>query len=324
MSAQAKNDDLLFSDDPVDLPDETSQQAEPWKILIVDDEPEVHDVTTLALNGFTFADRGLKFVHAYSGAEAKQIAAENPDAALMLLDVVMEDDHAGLNVAKYVRDELHNTAIRIVLRTGQPGQAPERNVIRDYDINDYKEKTELTSQKLFTLMHSCLRSYRDITAIEANKRGLEKVIEASASIFELGAMEKFTSGVMQQLTSLLFLGEDAVYCKSAGLAARCRSNTLEIIAGTGHYDGLVGTDARKTLDPETLADLEEALTRREYIFGDQRYTAFYNSKDDEADLFHVGGIGNLTEIDKNLIELFSNNVGIAFQNMLLKQEIEDT
>lgn len=324
MSAQAKKDDLLFSDDPADSPDETLQQAEPWKILIVDDEPEVHNVTTLALNGFTFGDRGLKFIHAYSGAEAKEVAAENPDAALMLLDVVMEDDHAGLNVAKYVREELRNNSLRIVLRTGQPGQAPERSVIRDYDINDYKEKTELTSQKLFTLMHSCLRSYRDITAIEANKRGLEKVIEASASIFELGAMEKFTRGVMEQLTSLLFLEEDAVFCKVAGLAARCKSQTLEIVAGTGHYSELVGQDARKVVDADTLADMEAAIANQTNIIGEERYTGYFASKTGAADLFHIGGIRELSDLDRDLVELFSRNVGIAFENMLLKQEIEET
>ncbi len=79
--------------------------------------------------------------------------------------------------------------MRIVLRTGQPGQAPERSVITDYDINDYKEKTELTATKMFTLMYSVLRGYREIMAIEANKRGLEKVIEASADIFGIRSME---------------------------------------------------------------------------------------------------------------------------------------
>ena len=96
----------------------------------------------------------------------------------------MEADHAGLEVVKFVRDELQNKMVRIVLRTGQPGQAPEDDVVTNYDINDYKDKTELTSQKLRTLLRASLRSYRDIRTLESNRQGLEKVIEASKGIFE--------------------------------------------------------------------------------------------------------------------------------------------
>jgi hypothetical protein len=130
--------------------------------------------------------------------------SENTEQAQPLPD-------AGLDVARWVREKNDNHAVRIVLRTGQPGQAPERAVIRDYDINDYKEKTELTSLKLFTLMHSCLRSHQDIISLAASKRGLEKVIDASATISELQSMEKFKEGVIEQLTSLLGLGANAIY-----------------------------------------------------------------------------------------------------------------
>jgi CheY-like chemotaxis protein len=126
----------------LDLEDEVDEKnlefVKNWKILIVDDDENVHQITELALEGFSFAERGLQFFNAYSGEEAKKIIAKHDDIALMLLDVVMETDHAGLDVVKYVRDDLKNTSTRIVLRTGQPGEAPERSVITMYDINDYK------------------------------------------------------------------------------------------------------------------------------------------------------------------------------------------
>src|SRR5438045_6147767 len=118
----------------------------PWKVLIVDDEPEVHNVTRLVLSNFRFEERPLKFLSAYSGREAVELLAAQPDVAVMLLDVVMESDQAGLDVVKRVRSELANPFVRIVLRTGQPGQAPEHHVIANYDINDYKDQTEHTSQ----------------------------------------------------------------------------------------------------------------------------------------------------------------------------------
>ncbi|MDX1392727.1 MAG: DUF3369 domain-containing protein, partial [Rheinheimera sp.] len=174
------SDDFLFA--------EESEQAEPalhgsWKVLIVDDEPEVHAVTKLALSDFTFQGKNLSFFSAFSGAEAKTLIAQHPDAAIMLLDVVMETDDAGLLVARHIREQLHNEHVRIILRTGQPGQAPERQVIINYDINDYKSKTELTAQKLFTVVMSSLRSYRDILSLQQSRQGLEKIINASADLF---------------------------------------------------------------------------------------------------------------------------------------------
>jgi len=131
-------DDLVFSDEQ-----ETEVQRDtvvPWQVLIVDDEPAVHEVTKLVMSDFEMDGRGLQFTHCYSAAEARTVLEQRQDIALILLDVVMESEHAGLDLAKHIRDELRNLNVRIVLRTGQPGQAPEEQVIRDYDINDYKEK----------------------------------------------------------------------------------------------------------------------------------------------------------------------------------------
>ena len=176
----ADSDLLTFADEDEQAPVPTGENA--WKVLIADDEQSVHDVTHLTLNKFEFEGHGLQFLSAYSGSEAKALIEQHPDTALILLDVVIESDDAGLEVARYIRRDLGNHQIRIVLRTGQPGQAPERHVILNYDINDYKEKTELTTKKLFTTVISALRSYRDLKVIERNREGLERIIDASPNI----------------------------------------------------------------------------------------------------------------------------------------------
>ncbi|HEY2345676.1 MAG TPA: EAL domain-containing protein [Xanthomonadaceae bacterium] len=144
----------------------------PWVVLVVDDEPQVRDVTRLVLGHFEFEGRGLEILDAGSAREAREILAQRRDVALMIVDVVMETEHAGLDLVRHVRELLGNHLVRIVLRTGYPGQAPERDVIRDYDINDYKEKTELTSQRLETAVRVALRGYRDLMAIESARLGL--------------------------------------------------------------------------------------------------------------------------------------------------------
>jgi signal transduction histidine kinase len=139
----------------------------PWKVLIVDDEPDVHQVTELALGRMSFEGRGLEFLHAYRGAEALEIIRGDPDVAVMLLDVVMETEHDGLDVCRVVRNDFHNELLRIVLRTGQPGAAPEREVIESYDIDDYREKTDLSSEKLFTCVRLALKGYQDLAKLQA-------------------------------------------------------------------------------------------------------------------------------------------------------------
>ena len=132
----------------------------PWKIVIIDDEKDIHTITKMALKRFTLDDRGLCFLHAYSAEEGKKVLAEEKDVALVFLDVVMETDDAGLKLAKWMREELGNNFTRIVLRTGQPGQAPEEKVIVDYDINDYKEKTELSNKVIYHSIYCVARLSR--------------------------------------------------------------------------------------------------------------------------------------------------------------------
>jgi two-component system, NtrC family, sensor kinase len=148
------DDELVFAAEiEEDLPTES------WKILVVDDESEVHTATKIALINFVFEKQNLAFINAYSASQAKQLMQENSDIAIILLDVIMETDNAGLDFVKYVREVLGNHFVRIILRTGQPGHVPEKEVILTYDINDYKTKTELTTQKLYTTILTALRSY---------------------------------------------------------------------------------------------------------------------------------------------------------------------
>ena len=147
-----------------------------WKVMIVDDEKTVHQATELVLQDFTFDDKAVQLISAYSGKEAIELIEQNPDTAFILLDVVMESNDAGLKVVKYIRDELKNKLVRIILRTGQPGEAPEESVIINYDINDYKLKVELNRHRLITTTITALRAYRDVIALEQQTSELNEIL----------------------------------------------------------------------------------------------------------------------------------------------------
>ncbi len=154
------------------------QLPDKWRILIVDDEEDVHTLTHFALDDYVYQGKGLEFISANSAQEAKMILEQHLDIAVIFLDVVMESNDAGLQLVRYIRDTLQNHFVRIILRTGQPGHAPEKEVILKYDINDYKNKTELTDKKLFTALTASLRAYADLMEIESYRQHLEdKVVE---------------------------------------------------------------------------------------------------------------------------------------------------
>lgn len=138
-----------------------------WKVLLVDDEPVVHEVSRLILADLAFEGREVEVLSAGSAAQAREILARHADIALVLLDVVMETDDAGVALVQHIRGQLRNADVQIVLRTGQPGMAPERELVLGYEINGYCLKTDVTAQRLHSIVISALRSYRSTRALRA-------------------------------------------------------------------------------------------------------------------------------------------------------------
>ena len=151
---------------------QNSKHIKPWKILVVDDDADVHEITELTLKRLIFDERSLEFIHAYSAGEAKIKLIDHVDIAVALLDVVMEDDTAGLDLVKFIREDFRNDSIRLILRTGNPGLAPEESVTLLYDINDYRCKTELTAQNLKTVIITALRAYKSIVTIQQDRKSV--------------------------------------------------------------------------------------------------------------------------------------------------------
>ncbi len=294
-----------------------------WKILLVDDEPEIHDVTRMVLGGFRFEDRPLQFLSAMSAEEARRYLAVHDDIAVIFLDVVMESDQAGLVLVDYIRNVIGNRNVRIVLRTGQPGQAPEHEVIVKYDINDYKEKTELTAQKLSTTLFASLRSYRDIMTIEANKRGLERVIAASAHIFSHENTAEFASAVLSQLAALVGIDRAALYCKIDERKDEAGEQLL-ITAATGDFSRYVAKPADEALPPHILDTLQMAQSLQQHQFRPDHYVLHFTDSQQTESLLYVGDACNLSDLDYKLVEVFCTNVSIGFENLHLNQELVDS
>ncbi|AZN37447.1 DUF3369 domain-containing protein [Iodobacter ciconiae] len=323
--ADSADDDWLEEDSPGET-DNTGC----WTILIVDDEPDIHHVTRLALANIKFLGKQLEILSCYSGAESLALLSTRHDIALVLLDVVMEQEDSGLQVAHAIRETLGNHQIRIILRTGQPGMVPERRIIENYDINDYKAKTELTRDKLYTAILGTLRSYKDIMLLEyqrqmlaASRRGLMKVIEASASIFKQQSIQQFAQGVLEQLQSLLFFEQEALYISvQSGIAALSQNGAIQVIHATGGYEQLCG----KPLELNELlrfdTSIKQAIQNEQSIYANDHFVGFFHTERGPVNLLIIDGPVALSNTDKELIELFCHNAGIAFENLMMNKEIQ--
>ncbi|MGM0453161.1 MAG: DUF3369 domain-containing protein [Thermodesulfobacteriota bacterium] len=295
-----------------------------WKIIIADDEAEVHNVTRMVLSDYEFDGYPLAFLSAYSAAEARALLEKHPDTAIILLDVVMETDDAGLQLARQIRRELENRFVRIVLRTGQPGKAPEKDVIINYDINEYKEKTELTVQKLFTTITSALRSYRDLRIIEKNRVGLEQIIQSSGKLFEIQSLKSFAQGVLTQLISILRLDEDSVYVNASGFSALKDNGDFWILAGTGKFENAADARLDSRFSEDIYAYLNRALTEKRSLFIDDVYVGYFASNTGDENLLFLKSHRSLSKLDRDLVRIFASNVAVAFDNIYLNREIVES
>ena len=315
----AEQDDVLhlIEDSGVDQDDHSARK---WKIAVIDDDHAVHEGTRFALSDYNLNGQGLEILSAYSAAEGRTLMREHPDVAAVLLDVIMETDVAGLELVEYIRNEIRNETVRIILRTGQPGQAPERRVIVQYDINDYKAKTELTADKLFTSLTAALRSYQQLERMVQTRRGLEIIIDAASTLYDFKSMQRLAEGVLTQMASLL-----NVDC--AGILVLrddgSQAEDFSVLAGSGCYSRFSGAATSRALDPELRDMVEAAFRQRANEFADQRTVLYVRTVSGREVVVLLQAERQLSETDRSLVEIFSSRLSIAFDNVILYQQLHE-
>jgi diguanylate cyclase (GGDEF)-like protein len=300
--------------------DEIKNQIEPWIIGIIDDEPQVHDVTRLALKGTTIYDRPIKFVSAYSAKEGEELIQSTPDMALVLLDVVMETDDAGLQLVDRIRNELGNQSLQIILRTGQAGYAPEEEVIIRYEINSYKTKNELTRSKLFTTIATGLRSYQQLQVIEKSRNGLRAVIDSSATLMRERSVFEFSQGVLNQIDALFDLSADSLFCVSQRPAKGPFSIVNEkegyfIVAANDKYQKYFGQNIEHLHGELPIVEqVMECLKNKTNQFHDDFSILYLSTPSGWEGVITAENSSNLQLADQEILQIFCMNVALGLEN----------
>ena len=312
------DDNWLLDDNDNEDNVRPSEMRKPWKVLIVDDEKDVHTATRIALRGISYKERPLELISAYSGAEAFQQLQQHPDIALIMLDVVMESEDAGLKLVHRIRGDLGNGVVRIVLRTGQPGQAPEQEVILNYDINDYKTKTELTTQKLFTTTIASLRAYENMVSLEKNRQGLAKILESASDLYQLHSLREFASGVLRQISALLDIGTDGILCvRNENHSGRPE---LEILAVSGSYEYLAEAGDLSS-EPKLAEVIQRVFHEKRSIFQHPYDVLYISSRNRREFAVHFMPQWPLESVECDLLDVFCQRISAAYDNLYLYNQL---
>jgi class 3 adenylate cyclase/DNA-binding NarL/FixJ family response regulator len=325
---QTKNSDddaFVFADESDAEDGEKSFAHQPWKVMIVDDHEGMHAITRLALSDVTFRNRKIDFISAFNSSEALAVLAAHDDVAVMLLDVVMESDDAGLRLVKHLREQLGNREVRIILRTGQPGQAPARRVVQEYDIDAYEPKTGLTSERLFTTIISAFRAYEDIMSLKSSRQGLNLIVEAASSVFKLQTIEGLTEETLKRVAQILALSSSKGRLESGFIAQSSQVRDIGgrglILCGIGSYADKKGLSLNRALSEDTfnrINGLSSLLEEGLYWNGG---CLFMSQAEDHAFYLCIEHAGTLNDIDKNLLGAFWGNVAIAFETLVAHYRI---
>ena len=315
-----EEEDIVFAEE------ETTGEmaaAEPvWRVLVVDDDQGVHEATEFALAGVRILGRHLQLLHAHSGAEALAVLRAEPDMAVILLDVVMESDDAGLKTVDAIRNEIKAVNTRIILRTGQPGHAPETDTITRYDINDYKTKGELTRNKLFTSLTAAIRSYDQLLRMESSRRGLEKIISASNQFIAEQGMQSFAEGVITQIASLIGVSPEGLVCAAAEEPrGDFGPRQYRVIAAAGRFRHMMQQRLSELEDRRIAHALADVLVRRHSVVNPHSVVLYFRKSEREGFAAFVDSVAPIAEVDRHLLSVFCTNIALCAKNVDLVSEL---
>ncbi len=317
-------DFLAVVDDPPDAGVASAPEAR-WTLLIVDDDEDVHHATEFALGDLRVIGRPLEFLHAFSADEAILVLEQRRDVAVVLLDVVMEGEDAGLKAVEHIRNELRLSALRIILRTGQPGYAPELEAIANFDINDYKTKTELTRGKLFTTITAAIRSFEQIRRLEASRCGLELIIAGASSFNAEQGLQVFASAVIAQLAALLGVPADGIFVLRCESDQACAGSGAvgqpAVLAAAGRYLLMANKPLAALPEPQVVQVVASCLRERRSQHNGHSLALYFSGRQGGDFVVYIESTAALPEIESHLLDVFCSNIAICSENVCLVERL---
>lgn len=310
-------DEIPFSYAPAS---QASSEVSSWKILSVEDDANYRSSLALALETVEVEGRPIQLLCAKSAFEAAKLIPEHPDIGVILLDVVMESDHAGLSLVRTIREVIGNSLVRIVLLTGQPGMAPRLDVMKEYDIDDYLNKSDLTHDHLSAIITANIRSWDRSSQLERAKQGLQIITEASRTVSQARDVKAFAQEVLGHLARLLGAERGDIVCVQY---ATDNVESATVLVASGKYEAY----AQSTLDQlpgcALKTAIQDSLSSHCNVF-DQGCAVMNFSREDSANDRYLAALKTtrpLSAQEVNLLEVFCENMSTCLTNLKLSNQL---
>lgn len=314
------DEQFAFSDD--ELPSPVSQRV--WRVLAVDDDVDFQRATAFALSELEVLGGRVELVQAFSCREAQMMLALQQDIALVLLDVVMETEDAGLRLIHSLREVIGNRDARVVLLTGEPGLAPAHEVMRDYDINDYWAKSELCAERLLTVLTAAVRGYAQLRAVAIARRGLQMIVESSNALFCSKNTRELSAKILTEISSLLNLQAEGVVCLRLDESQDEAELAVRIVGANGRFSGAVEGNLDSLDAPQVAKTLSQCLREQQTLRLAEATVLFFPRFQAGADYAcYVTCERPLDDTEIELLQVFSASISRGLYNVALFSRLEE-
>lgn len=291
------------------------ESESPWRILMVDDDRVLYQVRRKALESVRFRGRPVTLMSACTIDEARALLAADPGIAVALIDLVLGRDQSGLDLVPTIRETLGNRHIRLILNTAFPTMAMERDVVERYEINDYRTKADLDSDRLLAVIIEALRNYDSIRAADLARQEMSAVRTAVVRLFNSKSLEQFYEAVADGFAELPGVGTHLVVCRSAdagGVASVC--------AARGRFAALAGRPLAALDDPQ-LADLvDAALIAADGPLSRSGFLSFRIRSRQNETLVVCAECVEGTALSAETLHIFSTQAKSVFDQLLATEE----
>jgi diguanylate cyclase (GGDEF)-like protein len=293
-----------------------------WHVLAVDDDPDFQDAMAFALADLELLGAPVNLMQAMSYREAAMILGERRDVAVVLLDVVMETEDAGFRLVRTLREVIGNAEIRIIMLTGEPGMAPARAVMQDCDINDYWTKSELSTERLTTVLTAAFRSYSQLRSVSRARRGLHTIVESSNALFTSKDTHELSAKILTEIASLLEVKTEGIVCvrmENSGTGA----DILRIISANGRFYRNVGDQVDALEQQSVIERLKRSLQEQQSLRFDDGAVLLFPMLQAGADYACYVATGRpLDDTEMELLRVFSASISHGFYNVSLFSRLE--
>lgn len=291
----------------------------PLKILVVDPDPALMAMAREALDGYSLDGAGLSFLAAASAAEARELLYQNPDTAILLLELALEDEGAGLGLVRHIRSELGNQRTVIIVCTGRPDLVPEQVAVEEHEASDYRTKDALTPRTLRTAVIGHLRAFASQQALAAGRKGLAKMLVATTGLLEMRTPDVLFPNILPRVVGLLGIGHHALLCIQGDTLPRDRK--FRVRASTGRFARWKDVEVTELGEPRVEAAMERLSPSSETIVEPDYCALRLRANGGITGMIYVEGRNDGTAREWQLLELFRNKCSIAFENALLIEEL---